>query len=139
MHLPDINVWIALAFPAHAHHQAARTWFDGTAEGCRLCRVTQMGFLRIANNPAALPGCAVNQAQAWRLYEHFLSHPRVGFAPEPAGLEPRWRELTSLPRHSPNVWSDAYLAAFADVGALELVTFDSGFAQYRLARCTILT
>ena len=29
MHLPDINVWLALTFDSHAHHPAAKTWFDG--------------------------------------------------------------------------------------------------------------
>jgi predicted nucleic acid-binding protein len=28
MFLPDINVWLALAFEAHFHHLAAKAWFN---------------------------------------------------------------------------------------------------------------
>jgi predicted nucleic acid-binding protein len=37
------------------------------------------------------------------------------------------------------VWNDAYLAAFAEAAAVEMVTFDQGFKQFNLAHCTILT
>ncbi len=40
---------------------------------------------------------------------------------------------------SPNVWNDAYLAAFAMAGGYELVSFDKGFAQFSGLKCTILT
>jgi len=141
MFLPDVNVWVALAFTAHVHHGSARAWFASVPDDrrCHFCRLTQMGFLRIANNPAAVPYSAVTQDQAWKLYDHFLSHPRVDFADEPAGLEPRWRQLARLPQFSPKVWNDAYLAAFAQVGGFEVVTFDQGFTQYKATGCTILS
>ena len=141
MYLPDVNVWVALAFPVHAHHESARAWFDGTPADrpCHFCRFTQLGFLRIANNPTAIPYSAVTQDQAWKLFDHFLSHPRVGFVDEPAGLEARWRPLAQLPRFSTKSWNDAYLAAFAQVGRYEVVTFDRGFAQYKDLHCTVLS
>jgi predicted nucleic acid-binding protein len=40
---------------------------------------------------------------------------------------------------STNVWSDGYLAAFAQAADLEVVTFDKGFAQYTDLRQTILS
>lgn len=141
MYLPDINVWVALAFTAHAHHGAARAWFGGLPDDgqCRFCRYTQSGFMRIANNPAAIPSVAVTQDQAWQLYDHFLLHPRVVFANEPEGIEPLWRALTKNRTHSPKAWNDAYLAAFAQAAGLEVVTFDKGFSQYSDVSTTILT
>ena len=51
--LPDINVWPALAFDGHAHHRAARNWFDAlTTDVCFFCRLTQQGFMRLASNPS---------------------------------------------------------------------------------------
>lgn len=140
MHLLDINVWIALAFPTHTHHAAARAWFDAatTPASCHFCRITQLGFLRIANNPAAL-ATAVTQDQAWQLYDHFLAHPRVAFADEPVGIESFWRPWAQQPRFSGKVWADAYLAAFAAAGGFEVVTFDRGFAQYANLKATILS
>ncbi len=141
MYLPDINVWLALAFPSHMHHNPARAWFDGapTDRPCHFCRFTAMGFLRLANNPSVFPQAAVTQDQAWKLYDVILSNPRVEFAVEPPTLETSWRQFTGLPRFSPNAWSDAYLAAFALAGGYEFVTFDKGFKQFPGLSCTILS
>ena len=50
-YLPDVNVWIAMYSPGHAHHLAALDWFNGSSESDLLfCRVTQMGFLRLLTN-----------------------------------------------------------------------------------------
>ncbi|MEX2172203.1 MAG: TA system VapC family ribonuclease toxin [Pirellulales bacterium] len=141
MYLPDVNVWVAQAFFAHAHHDRARTWFDRVPANrlCNFCRVTQMGFLRIANNPAAMGDSVVSQDQAWQLYDHFLGHQRVVFAEEPAGLEAVWRRFTAGRRFSPKLWNDAYLAAFAETGGYEIVSFDQGFSQYKGLHSTILS
>jgi len=45
--LPDVNVWLALVFNAHAHHPSALAWFNSlSGETCHFCRLTQLGFLR---------------------------------------------------------------------------------------------
>jgi toxin-antitoxin system PIN domain toxin len=139
MLLPDVNVWLALTFDSHIHHPAAKTWFDGLSdEVCYFCRLTQQGFLRLATNPSALGKHAVTLPGAWQKYDLFLSDPRVNFADEPAGIENHWRSFTQNQSFSTHVWNDAYLAAFALAGQLELVTFDKGFAQYKTVTCTIL-
>lgn len=139
MYLPDVNVWVALAFTAHSRYRSARTWFDRTTGPCHFCRVTQLGFLRIVNNPVAIPNLAVSQDEAWRLYDHFLAQARIDFANEPGGLDLLWRQWTQLPRFATNYWNDAYLVAFAIAGGYEVVTFDRGFTQYANLKVTILT
>lgn len=141
MHLPDINVWLALTFVTHVHHNSAQSWFDGLPgdRRCYFCRFTQQDFLRLANNPKVFPQAAVTQDVAWKLYDTIVSDTRIEFASEPPLLEPIWRQFTGLPRFSPNAWSDAYLAAFALAGGYEVVTFDKGFAQYKNLRCKILS
>jgi toxin-antitoxin system PIN domain toxin len=140
MHLLDINVWLALAFAAHAQHQSARLWFDALPESarCYFCRFTQQGFLRLANNRQVFPQTAVTQIEAWRLLDAFLTDPCVEFADEPQGLETIWRQFTQHSQFSTQQWSDAYLASFAIVGGHEIVTFDRGFAQYAGAKVTLL-
>jgi len=49
---------------------------------------------------------------------------------EPVGLVPIWHRLAALPSASPKVWMDAYLAAFATAGDLDMITFDQGFSQF---------
>jgi uncharacterized protein len=128
--LPDVNVWLALVFEAHAHHRTARAWFDQTTSESAVCRLTQMGFLRLATNPQAFGDEAVTLAEAWRLCDAMLADPRVIVVDEPPGILPLWREFSSRQSFSPKVWNDAYLAAFACNAAYRLVTFDRAMTQY---------
>jgi toxin-antitoxin system PIN domain toxin len=140
MYLPDVNVWVAIAFPAHIHHASARAWFNGSPANRprHFCRFTESGFLRLANNPKVLALAAVTQDQAWKLYDGIMSDPRVGFAAEPPTIESLWRQFAQSPQFAPNGWTDAYLAAFAVAGNYELVTFDKGFTRYAGLAVTIL-
>jgi toxin-antitoxin system PIN domain toxin len=110
-----------------------------TDETAFFCRLTQQGFLRLANNPKAFPADAVSADMAWQLYDTTLSDARVAFANEPMGMEPAWRRWTQARPFTPKLWNDAYLAAFAETGGLEVVTFDQGFTQYKAVNCTILS
>ena len=113
MFLPDVNLWLALAFESHFHHKAAKEWFDARSDGCSFCRLTQQGFLRLATNPKAFGDEAVSITDAWGLYDTLLNDPGVSFIEEPLGLELIWREYTERQSFSPQVWNDAFLAAFA--------------------------
>jgi toxin-antitoxin system PIN domain toxin len=140
MFLPDVNVWLAMAFAAHVHHAVARNWFDGlSSDMASLCRMTQQGFLRLATNPRVVQADAVTLPGAWRMYDAFLADPRVFFSDEPAGVEPIWRGYTQGETFTPMVWNDAFLAAFAQAAGYELVTFDKGLTRFTNVKCTILS
>lgn len=81
---------------------------------------------------------AVTMSDAWRAYDAFIGSPNITFADEPSGIEQIWRSLTQHSAFSPKVWNDAYLAAFAQLAGLELITFDRGFTQYPSIRVTML-
>ena len=139
MHLPDINVWLALAFEVHFHHGAAKAWFEGTEpDSCAFCRLTQQGFLRLSTNPAVFKDEAVTMDVAWSCYDKLLEDERVNFMREPEGLERAWRVCTRNRGYSHRVWSDAYLVAFARTANLKIATFDQGFREYNTIRVTIL-
>ena len=139
MHLPDINVWLALAFEVHFHHGAAKAWFEETEpDSCAFCRLTQQGFLRLATNPAVFKDEAITMDVAWSCYDKLLEDERVYFMREPEGLEMAWRDSTRNRGYSHRVWSDAYLVAFAQTASLEITTFDQGFREYNSSRVTIL-
>jgi toxin-antitoxin system PIN domain toxin len=139
MFLPDVNVWLALAFDFHFHHAPADIWYQRSNQTCYFCRWTQQGFLRLATNPVVFKEEAVSLRQAWRMYDEIMSDPRIAFAEEPVDLEIHWREYTQRRTFSPKVWSDAYLAAFARSAGIELVTFDQGFKQYRKVKSIVLS
>lgn len=129
--LPDVNLWLALAFESHTHHSAAKGWFDGlTGDACVFCRMTQQGFLRLATNAKAFGDEAVTLAEAWGIYDAFMADQRIYFGLEPSGIEPFWRDYTFRRTFSPKVWNDGYLAAFARAAGYHLVTFDQGFSQF---------
>jgi toxin-antitoxin system PIN domain toxin len=139
-YLPDVNFWLALVFQSHVHHVSARTWFDSVSdESCCYCRLTQQGFLRLANNPKAFPNDAVTTEVAWQLYDTIRSDSRVTFVSEPDGLEADWRRETAGFKYAANLWTDAYLSAFARVAGHEFVTFDNGFESRTDLAVTVLT
>ncbi len=129
---PDINVWIAIAYRGHQHHPAAIAWFEGLGEEtCCFCRQTQLGFLRLLTNPSVLREEVRNPAEAWETYDQLLNDEYVFFLPEPAHeeLESALRQLTSNRNPNSRQWPDAYLAAFAQVADLTLVTFDRSLSR----------
>jgi len=67
---------------------------------------------------------------AWKRRGEFLALPEVQSLVEPAGLDEQLGRFCDLGRTSPNLWTDAYLAAFAKCAGLRLVTFDHAFARF---------
>jgi len=125
---PDINVWVALTYEGHAHHANAAEWFAMLSRDATFvfCRFTQLGLLRLLTAEAVMSDEVLTQPQAWAAYDRWLKEPRVELVEEPAEIETRFRALTRLRQPATKDWADSYLAAFAAVGQLTLVTFDRG-------------
>jgi predicted nucleic acid-binding protein len=79
----------------------------------------------------------MTQPKAWAAYDRWLEDPRVEFAEEPAEIEARFRLLTRLRQPATKDWADSYLAAFATVGQLTLVTFDRGLQAKARSRVVL--
>ena len=73
------------------------------------------------------PG-TLTQAEAWKAYDRWIEGAEVEFAEEPAGMEPKFRSMTTEGQASPKEWADSYLAAFSAVAGVRLVTFDRALA-----------
>jgi toxin-antitoxin system PIN domain toxin len=118
--------------PASTHSSS------GNAEPCAgnpvcFCRATQQSFLRLATTPVVLNAYGAegftNQDVA-KLIKTLSGLSTVSTLEEPSGLESRWLELAGLRSASPKVWMDAYLAAFAILHDMELVTLDRDFRNF---------
>ena len=94
--------------------------------------------MRIASNATVFGEEAVSLREGWHLYDRILSDSRVSLPDEPNDLEQYWRGYTNIDSPSPKFSSDAYLAAFARAKAIQLVTFDQAFRQFKDLNCVIL-
>ena len=117
-YLPDVNVWIALAPERHTHHRAARHWFSNLQdEKLAFCRLTQLGFLRLLTNKHVME----EEVSQMRPGRRIASCDRTGESAtcqSRTNSPKRGRRSRRVPLSSPNLWTDAYLCAFAHAGRL---------------------
>ena len=100
--LPDVNVLLALLAEGHIHHTEARDWFSmKPQDSVAICRVTQMGLLRLLTNPRVLPAGAHSIQRAWDICAEVVADRRVFFESEPTGLEATWQFLMQYSPRSP--------------------------------------
>lgn len=126
----DVNVWVALTYDRHVHHESAKQWLQslGSSVHVFFCRVTQLALLRLLTTEAVMgKDDVLSQVEAWDAYDRWIHDERVSFLPEPPELELAFRALSRRPRPAPKDWADSYLAAFASASNLTLVTFDGDF------------
>jgi uncharacterized protein len=139
-YFPDVNVWVALAYEGHQHHTSAKAWFTRFDEPAYFCRFTQLGLLRLLTHPSVMGEDVRSQKESWLIYDSFLQDDRVAFhtEAEPEQIEVAFRRLSSGGRSLSQQWPDAYLAAFARVAGLTLVTFDRGLRQMAAGNTLLL-
>lgn len=139
----DINTWIALTLETHPHHDAARKWYgEATLKRGDLvfCLPTELGFLRLITQAAVMGQCGaapLSNAEAVEFLAHVYDDLAVSRAVEPAATRGLWLQLADRSQAAPNVWMDAYLAAFAIGLGAEMITFDRGFQAYHAAGLAI--
>lgn len=138
--LCDVNVLLALVTDRHTLHGLAARWAESIPPGgAVLCRTAQMGLLRLLNNPAVMQEEVLDTAGCWAIWRRLLDDERFRFAPnEPAGLEAAFERFTRARSFTPRLWTDAYLAAYAHVARLMLVTLDHGFRSFSGLACEVL-
>ena len=133
--LPDVNVWLALLNSQHPHHAVAKTYWDSAAgQRIAFCRITTLGLLRLSTNKTVMGGTPYTTLQAWQAYQAVMALTEVSFLVEPQGIEAAMQDLTQPQKSQQKLavpdWTDAYLAAFANLAGLRMVSFDKGFKQY---------
>jgi uncharacterized protein len=125
----DVNVWLAAVWSRHAQHAVAKSWVDAEEGELAFCRITQMAFLRLLTNPAVTGSDVLSRRQAWEVFEKLIVDPRICFLGEPQGLEGLWAAFSKRDDQSHLLWTDDYMAAFAQAADAEFVTFDRAFSK----------
>jgi len=127
---PDVNVWLAMSVTGHEHHARADTYRNTESDRLVFSRITGLGFMRLVSNPQAIGVEALSVSEAWGMYARLLARPNVEFRSEPprcTNILEKWARDSIF---SWQLWTDAYLAAFAVAADIRLVTFDSDFARF---------
>ena len=127
MILLDVGVWLAAVWAGHLRHAAVATWFDRQDRALLLCRTTQMSLLRLLTIPTLMGSDVLTRRAAWRVLEQVQADERVRWANEPAQLDQVWRVISARDDRSHKLWSDDYLAAFAQMAGSPLATLDEQF------------
>ena len=139
--IADANVLFPLLVQGHAAHQIARRWWkeqpDGTVGTCLL---TRLAVLRLLTNKIAMNGMPVTPDEAVQAWQQLQNDPRSHqIEAEPIDHEPRFVALISGREPTPNLWTDAWLAALALSLDYEMTTFDRGFKSFRGLKLRLLT
>jgi toxin-antitoxin system PIN domain toxin len=125
--LPDVNVLLALMWPQHIGHLAARAWLRGhAATGWATTPITESGFVRLSCDRAVVqaptdpPGALAALAQLTAVGSHrFVADEVVGvLAPQLVSHVRGYRHVT-----------DAHLLSICAQAGLTMVTFDRGMTS----------
>jgi uncharacterized protein len=126
--LLDVNVLIAMAWPAHDSHNKVQAWLSIHApSGWATCPLTQIAFVRILSNPAFSPN-ALSPRDALALLQSNLSHSAHQFWADKIGLVQSLRSLASQLDGYQQV-TDAYLLGLAMHRAGKLATMDKSIVS----------
>ncbi len=108
-------------------------WWDGLSDGdVGLCVPVRMGLLRLLCNRRVMGASVQAPEAAWDAVEQLRNDPRMTCLTDtPTGHDDHWRANVTGREPTPNVWTDAWLAALAQTLDKELVSFDRGFRAYR--------
>jgi hypothetical protein len=121
--LLDVNVLLALAWPNHQFHAAASRRLESGRDRWATCALTQLGFIRLSSNPAAVPA-AKTPAEAATLLAAMVKDPlHVYLKSLSAPCDEESIQIFERILGCRQV-TDAYLLRLARQHRAKLITFD---------------
>ena len=131
----DVNVAFALLVENHAHHATAWEWWEDRADtSVGLCLPVRLGILRLLTNARAMEGSPLTPGEAIKAWDALKADPRTFPLPLPERAhEAAFRRFVTGRQPSPNLWTDAWLAAIAASLGIGLTSFDADFHAFGLA------
>ena len=126
--LLDVNVLLALAWPNHVHHSAARSWFaEFHNQGWLTCSITESGFIRVSSNPRVTPD-ARTPGESALLLHRICQRAGHNFLADSISLAKEHGLLGQIAHSSSHV-TDTQLVLLAHKASATFVTFDRQAAQ----------
>ena len=83
--LCDINFLLSIVTDRHKGFSVSTSWLDQQGNSSLgLCRLTQLGLLRLLSTKAVMGEDVCSQEQAWHVWEQLQSDQRFSFWNEPS-------------------------------------------------------
>lgn len=116
----------------HSHRAAAVKWWDACDDGdVGLCLPVHMSLLRLLSNQRVMGSSLLAPEKAWNVVTQLADDPRiVNVEKAPPAHSKHWRANVIGREPTPDIWTDAWLAALAQSLQCEMVTFDRGFRSF---------
>jgi len=125
IHLLDVNVLVALAWPTHVHHALATEWFLAHhREGWATCPVTESGFVRVSSNHRIIDD-ARTPGEAARPLARLRTVGSHGFWPDSVSIADHADEVAEGV-HGSSAVTDAHLLLLARSHDGQIATLDRG-------------
>ena len=139
--LIDVNVIIPIIIQQHTKSESAVDWWDPLpTRHVVLSLPVRMATLRLLTNPKIMGEDVLPPEDAWRIWSRFSKDERTREDyGSPEGLDTYWLSNVLGRVPTPKLWTDAWLAAFAETSGLEMVTFDQDFRSFHLSRLKLLS
>ena len=100
--------------------------------------IARLVFQRLLTNKHVMHDEVMTPSEAWQAYRILRLDRRIRYMAEPDALPESWQAFTQGKQTSPNLWTDAYLCAFAHAAHLTLVTFDAKIPARKDLDCLVL-
>lgn len=139
-YIADANVLLPVLAEGHAHQVPAATWWDASEDGdVGLSLPVRMALLRLLSNSRVMGTSVLRPAQAWNVVQSLIDDPRIEVLDQvPAAHGKLWYGNVARREPSPDLWTDAWLAALAQAHDCEMVTFDRGFRSFSKLKLHLL-
>jgi toxin-antitoxin system PIN domain toxin len=138
--IADANVLLPVLVQGHAHQAPAAAWWDACNDGdVGLSFPVHMALLRLLSNSRIMGSSVLSPAPAWSAVQSLIDDPRIEVLDQvPATHGKLWYGNVARREPSPDLWTDAWLAALAQAHDIEMVTFDRGFRSYSKLKLRLL-
>lgn len=139
--IADANVLLPLLTDGHAHRGPANAWWEGCEDGdVGLCLPVRMALLRLMTNIRVMGSSTLRPEQAWDVLGQLMDDPRIVMVDQvPRTHAQHWRSNIAGREPSPDLWTDAWLAALAQATDGEMITFDRGFRAFANLKLRLLS
>ena len=138
--IADANVLLPLLTEGHAHRDPAIAWWESCEDGdVGLSLLVRMALLKLLTNSRVMGSGTLRPSQAWDAVQYLIDDPRISMVEQiPTAHAKLWRDKVARREPTPDLWTDAWLAALAQAHDCEMVTFDRGFRSFSQLKLRLL-